>query len=73
MSTRVHDGFEPPLAKKWTIGLAENEIAGAAIGFLVLVAFIVSFVGMSSLFVLGAFYLRSHVADQPFLGQYFGD
>jgi hypothetical protein len=51
-----------------TIGLAESsEVEGALIGFLTLFALIVSLVGMSSLFVIG-----SHVADLPFLGQFFG-
>jgi hypothetical protein len=74
MSTRAHDDewFEPPLAE----GLAENnrgEVADAAIGVLILVVFLLFLVGVSSAFVLGAFYLKSHVMDLPFLGQYFGD
>jgi hypothetical protein len=75
MLTRVHDGWlEPPLAKKWTIGLAENlnEVEGALIGFLLLIAFIVSLVGVSSAFVLGTIYIGSHVTDLPFIGQFFG-
>jgi len=57
-----------------TIDLAENrsEVEGALIGFLTLGAFILSLVGVSSLFVLGAFYLKCHVTDLPFLGQFFG-
>jgi hypothetical protein len=75
MSTSVHDEwFEPPLAEGRIIGLAKDrsEVAGAAIGFLTLAGFILSTVGVSSAFVLGAFYLRSHVTDLPFLGQFFG-
>jgi len=73
MSTRVHDEwFGPPLAKERTIGLADNEVAGAAIGILVLVAFVVSLVGVWSSFVLGTIYIGSHVMDLPFLGQFFG-
>jgi len=74
MSTRAHDDewVEPPLAE----GLAENhrgEVADAAIGVLILVAFLLSLAVVWSAFVLGAFYLKSHVADLPSLGQYFGD
>ena len=74
MPTRAHDDewFEPPLAE----GLAENnrgEVADAAIGFLTFVGLILFMVGVWSAFVLGAFYIGSHVADLPFLGQYFGD
>jgi hypothetical protein len=75
MSTSVHDEwFEPPLAVDRTIGLADNRtgVADAAIGFLTLVGFILLMVGVSSSFVLGAFYVRSHVADLPLLGQFFG-
>jgi hypothetical protein len=75
MSTSVHDQwFKAPLADDRIIGLAENrsEVAGAAIGFLTLVGFILFTVGVSSSFVLGAFYLRSHVTSLPFLGQFFG-
>ena len=57
-----------------TIDLAENrsEVEGAAIGFLTLVGFILSLVGVSSLFVLGALYLTSHATYLPFLGRLFG-
>ena len=75
MSTSVHDErFKTPLAEGRTIGLAENltEVAGAAIGFLTFTGFILFMVGVSSSFVLGAFYLRSHLTDLPFLGQFFG-
>jgi hypothetical protein len=75
MSTSVHEEwFEPPLAEGRTIGLAENrsEVADAAIGFLTLVGFILVLVGLWSSLVLGVFYLRSHIADLPFLGQFFG-
>ena len=75
MSTSVHDEwFEPPLAEDRTINLAENrrQVAEAATGFLTLVGFILFMVGVSSSFVLGAFYLSSLVTDLPFLGQFFG-
>ena len=68
-------GIAPaPLAEDWTIGLAESRggVADAAIGFLIFVAFFVSMVGVWSSFVLGTSYLGSHVADLPFLGQFFG-
>jgi hypothetical protein len=56
-----------------TIDPAESRggVLEAAIGFLTLGAFITSLVGVSSLFVLCAFYLRSHVTDL-FLGHFFG-
>jgi hypothetical protein len=75
MSTSVHDEWlKTPLADDRIIGPAENrsEVAGAAMGFLTLVCFILFMVGVSSSFVLGAFYLTSHVTSLPFLGQYFG-
>jgi len=75
MLTRVRDGWlEPPLAKKRTIGFAEtrSEVEAAAIGFLLLVALLVSLLGVLSAFVFGVFYIGSHVADLPFLGQCFG-
>jgi hypothetical protein len=75
MSTTAHDGWlKTPLGEDRTIGLAENltEVAGAAIGFTTLVGFILFMVGVSSSFVLSGFYIRSHVTDLPFLGQFFG-
>jgi hypothetical protein len=58
MSTSAHDEwFKPPLAEGRTVGLVEPY--EAAIGFLTLVGFIFFTVGVSSLFVLGAFYLKS--------------
>jgi len=73
MSTRAHDEWvEPPLAE----GPAETsrgEVADAAIGFLILVAFLLSLAGVWSAFVLGPLYIGSHVTDLPFLGQFFGD
>jgi hypothetical protein len=70
MSTSVIGWFKPPLAEDRTIGLAENcrEAAEAAIGLLTVVGFFLFVVGTSSLFVLGAFYLKSLVTDLPFLG-----
>jgi hypothetical protein len=71
MSTSLHDEWvETPLAEKRTTGLAENEVTGAVTGFLLLVGFVLSMVGVSSAFVLGAFYLRD--TGLPFLGQFFG-
>jgi len=57
-----------------TIGLAESRggVADAAIGVVILVAFFVSLVGVWSALVLGAMFVASHVADLPFLGQFFG-
>jgi len=55
-----------------TVGLVENEVAGAAIGFVSFVALVLFMVGVSCSFVFGAFYVGSHVADLPFLGQFFG-
>jgi hypothetical protein len=75
MSTSAHDEwFKPPLAEGWTIGLAETcrEAAEVAIGLLTVAGFILFVVGTSSLFVLGAFYLKPLVTDLPFLGQFFG-
>ena len=74
MSTSVHDEwFEPPLADR-PIGLSESrgEVTDAAIGLLTLVGFILVLVGVWSSLVLGVFYLRSHITDLPFLGQFFG-
>jgi len=69
-----NEWLEPPLAEDRPIGLAENRggVIEAAIGLLILVAFILFLVGVWSLLVLGTFYLRSHVMDLPFLGQFFG-
>ena len=71
----MHDEwFQPPFAEDRTIGFAGNQ-GGAveiAIAFLIVAGFILFLVGLSSLVVLGAFYLRSHVADLPLLGQSFG-
>jgi hypothetical protein len=55
-----------------TIGLAESRggVADAAIGLLILVAFLLFMVALWSSFVLGTLYLGSH--DLPFLGQFFG-
>ena len=55
-----------------TIGLVENEVTGAAIGFVTLVAVVLSMVGVSCSFVFGAFFVGSHVMELPFLGQFFG-
>jgi hypothetical protein len=56
-----------------TIGAeSRGGVADAAIGVLILVAFFVSLVGVWSSFVLGTVYLGTHVADLPFLGQFFG-
>jgi hypothetical protein len=65
---------KPPLADGRTIGLTEicTEAAEAAIGLLTVVAFLLFVVGTSSLFVLGAFYLKPLVTDLPFLSQFFG-
>jgi hypothetical protein len=70
MSTSVIGWFKPPLAEGRTIGLAEvrTGAAEAAIGLLTVAGFILFVVGTSSLFVLGAFYLKSLVTDPPFLG-----
>jgi hypothetical protein len=61
MSTSVIGWFKPPLAEGRTIGLAEacTGAAEAAIGFLTVAGFIFFMVGTSSLFVIGAFYLKS--------------
>jgi hypothetical protein len=72
MSTSVRDGWW--FEKDRTIGLVESrrEGAEAAIGFLILVGFILFNVGVWFSLVLGGFYLRSHVTALPFLGQFFG-
>jgi hypothetical protein len=61
MSTSVIGWFKQPLAEGRSIDLAETCIgaAEAAIGFLTVAGFILFVVGTSSLFVLGAFYLKS--------------
>jgi hypothetical protein len=69
----VSTNLEVPMSIR-SIDLAESrsEVEGALIGFLTLAAFILSLVGASSLFVLGAFYLTSHATYLPILGQLFG-
>jgi len=70
----MHDEWFRALSEEGAIGLSESRggVADAAIGVLILVAFFVSLAGVWSAMMLGAMYLSSHVADLPFLGQFFG-
>jgi len=76
MSTRErHEWwFEPPLAEDRILGHAESRggVLEAAIGLLILVAFVLFMVAVWPSFVLGAVYFATHVADMPSLGQFFG-
>jgi hypothetical protein len=68
MSMRAHDEWiEPPLAE----GLTENQ-RDVSIGLLTLVGFVLFLVSVWPSFVLGTLYVGTHVADLPFLGQFFG-
>jgi hypothetical protein len=39
---------------------------------MILVGFVLFMVSVSASLVLGAFYLKFHITDLPFLGQFFG-
>ena len=76
MSTRERQEwwFEPPLAEGRILGHAESRagVLEAAIGLLILVAFVLFTMAVWPSFVLGAVYFATHVADLPSLGQFFG-